>query len=794
MKTMISLLKSAVLVVLVGCVADPAVLETQQNLVASSERTSDADKLFIVDCLLPGQIRKLGSRMTYLTARKAVKTTAVDCEIRGGEYVAFDRANYATSLRIWLPKAQSGDSEAQVYTGEIYEKGLGVSPDYKTAVEWYRKAAEQGNSRAHINLGYLYEKGLGVEKNLSEAMAWYRKASGLEQKDIPYSATLYTSSDNELIEQIKLLKTELKNSRSESKALTKQLTDTQRQLQESLEKLKHFQNERNDTQSKLDAAETQGDILEKARLEKILREKDEALALQQQYVASIEKQYRTKVDDLTEKLEETEKRAKQIRNQLKSQQTATDDAQLKLMNAEAQLANTQKKLLEAQKNYAEIQSKLDGGKYEGASQVNEEIQLSHQETLQKLHKDLAVSESERQKAQVLIAQLEADKTKYEKEISRLQASANQAIDADKPVIEIIDPPFVLLRGIPTVTLRSSVKEREIIGKATSSAGIMSVLVNDAKKTLDDRGIFNASVRIQGEKTPVSVVAVDHKGARSSLDFLLTLEGAVKNLQRNQDELEAPSYQNPWKNIDLGKFYALIIGNNHYQKIPSLDTPINDAQAVDQVLRERYGFTTKLLIDANRYQILSALNEMRSKLTETDNLLIYYAGHGELDQVNMRGHWLPVDAEADNTANWISTVSITDILNAMSSKHILVVADSCYSGAMTRSSLARLDAGMSLEKKSEWLKAMLKARSRTVLTSGGLKPVMDGGGGDHSIFANAFIKALKSNNGLLEGQELYRNVSANIVAVAAQYGVEQVPRYAPVAHAGHEAGEFFFLPK
>ena len=72
--------------------------------------------------------------------------------------------------------------------------------------------------------------------------------------------------------------------------------------------------------------------------------------------------------------------------------------------------------------------------------------------------------------------------------------------------------------------------------------------------------------------------------------------------------------------------------------------------------------------------------------------------------------------------------------------------------------------------------------------------MDGGGGNHSIFANAFIKALKNNNSLLEGQELYRNVAANIVAVAAQYGVEQVPRYAPVAHAGHEAGEFFFMPK
>jgi len=48
-----------------------------------------SDDLLIVDCLLPGQIRKLGRQMTYLTPRRPIKTTAKDCEIRGGEYVAF---------------------------------------------------------------------------------------------------------------------------------------------------------------------------------------------------------------------------------------------------------------------------------------------------------------------------------------------------------------------------------------------------------------------------------------------------------------------------------------------------------------------------------------------------------------------------------------------------------------------------------------------------------------------------------------------------------------------------------
>ena len=202
----------------------------------------------------------------------------------------------------------------------------------------------------------------------------------------------------------------------------------------------------------------------------------------------------------------------------------------------------------------------------------------------------------------------------------------------------------------------------------------------------------------------------------------------------------------------------------------------------------------MVLNATRYEILSALNQLRSKLTETDNLLIYYAGHGELDRVNLRGHWIPVDAETNNTANWISTIAITDIINAMSAKHVLVVADSCYSGAMTRTSLARLEAGMTEKLRLKWLRLMSKTRSRTVLTSGGLKPVLDSGVNGHSIFANAFIEAISENNQILEGQTLYRKVFDNLIEVTKRINFKQEPQYAPIRHGGHEAGDFFLVAR
>ncbi|MEQ1779646.1 MAG: caspase family protein, partial [Nitrosomonas sp.] len=208
----------------------------------------------------------------------------------------------------------------------------------------------------------------------------------------------------------------------------------------------------------------------------------------------------------------------------------------------------------------------------------------------------------------------------------------------------------------------------------------------------------------------------------------------------------------------------------------------------------YGFETKVLVNANRYDILKALNDYRKILTEEDNFLIYYAGHGILDKVNNRGHWLPVDAEPDSSANWISVDNITDQLKIIAAKHILVVADSCYSGSLTRSSVARLEAGMTIGKRADWIKSLLNTRSRLALSSGGLEPVLDGGGGNHSVFAKAFIETLRKNNDIMESYTLYRDISALVADAAKAVDFNQVPEYAPISHAGHGAGEFFFYPK
>ena len=118
-------------------------------------------------------------------------------------------------------------------------------------------------------------------------------------------------------------------------------------------------------------------------------------------------------------------------------------------------------------------------------------------------------------------------------------------------------------------------------------------------------------------------------------------------------------------------------------VTALRTARNDAGALAVLLERRYGFEVELLTDATREEILVALRGLRERLTPEDNLLIYYAGHGWLDEAADEGYWLPVDATRDNEVNWIANSTVSTYFKAIRAKHILVVADSCYAGKLTR---------------------------------------------------------------------------------------------------------------
>jgi uncharacterized caspase-like protein len=652
------------LALLLGCVSNQGTDLSQLNL----KDPRSADPFDVVDCLLPGQIRQLGTQVTYITERRLIRTTAEDCAIRGGEYVALDRADYGTALKVWMNAAQSGDPDAQYYVAVLYEKGAEGQPNFSQAASWYKKAAERGISRAAINLGRLYEQGLGVEKNDDTARAWYAKASGLREG--------HTSG-------------------------------------------------RSDDGGKPLSAEAKK---QEGRIEALQQELAEA---------------RTRLTERTSLFDE-ERRT------------------LERLKTEATKAGT-KPSVSAQASTA-------------TSLVNQERVVKERE------KEIAG----------LQQQVSSLKETAKQQVTRLQTSPAQDLGLSGPTIQIVDPLVVLTRGIRVeqgripVTIDMS-RQSRLSGRVTAPAGLRSLTVNGQPAVTDEQGMFMVS--LSGMKTsprglPIDLLAVDAQNKQGSMKLIvMTPDGVAR---AGEEEII--------RTTGFGQYHALVIGNDHYRQWVPLNTAIADATAVSSLLKDRYGFQVTLLKDATRKDILKALNELRKTLTERDQLLIYYAGHGFLEPSIDRGYWIPIEGDLQDNSEWIEFPAVTDLLQLIPAKQVLVVADSCFAGKLTRSALGHVGPDTADQSRQGLLRELGNRKIRTALTSGGAKPVLDDGGAGHSVFATAFLKVLTDNATELETERLYWAVRAHVVQTAERLKFEQVPTYAPIHMAGHEGlGDFVFVP-
>ncbi len=637
----------------------------------------DVEDLQIVDCLLPGKVRRLGRRSQYVTPRRPIRTTAVDCEIRGGDYVAHDPSSYASALELWLPSAKAGDAKAQTYVGEIFEKGLAGSPDHEVAAVWYRRAAEQGFARGQINLANFYEKGLGVSQDSEQALEWYRKAAGITEEMVL-------------------------DSRAEAEALRKELEDATREAEELETQLGEAERSLETVRSDLEGA--------RSEMEELRRQLEEAKASDAARAAELSAEIERRETEITTRTEEVARRS--------------DDVA-------------------------------------GRRQAFED---------------------------------------FRKRVEEVRAAARRG-GAGGPSIEIVRPDVLATRGPALVPVPDGVSELTVTGRVDAPAGLTTLTVDDRPLEVDARGIFETAVAFEMARKEVHFEARDAGGRTARATLVLapaTSEAGSGPAGSGPAPVEEPAPsgdRRPKRGTassagELEGSVALIIGVTNYSHFPSLETAASDARELAELLAEKYGFETRVLSDPSTLAILLELKTLAESREPEDELLIYYAGHGKLDTENRKGSWIPADAETDDDGKWIANEVISDYLDLIPASHILVVSDSCYSGTMTRSGLAQSPAADHPGRS----RMIAGKKSRTVLTSGGLQPVLDSGGGEHSIFARALLTVLKLNDEPLSGVALHREVAARVTWAASALGVEQVPFYAPIRFSGHETGDFVLTPR
>ena len=420
-----------------------------------------------------------------------------------------------------------------------------------------------------------------------------------------------------------------------------------------------------------------------------------------------------------------------------------------LEEAEAMLAGVVRDVSTYEEHQAEKAQRKALAIAKAKKQAEEEKQRKAEAT--RIAAEKKQKEQEEKQRQLKFAQAEAEKQR-QAELAALEET--KASTTELPPLEPMDRVFVVQQ---TTNIRTEPKVLAARAGRVASGDTLTIL---AKVSGQDWYLVETD---NGERGYVFAKALASTSGQ---------QGSAAETAKSP----------PTPKIDFGKYYALVIGNNTYRALPDLHSAVNDARAVAALLESDYGFEVELLTNATRSETYSSLARIRRKVAAKDNLLIYYAGHGWLDKEADEGFWMPVDAEEEDAGNWISSGDIIAAVRRSKAKHVMVVADSCFSGTLTR--------GLTIKSRTpDYLERMAKKRARTALTSGGLEPVMDSGGGNHSVFAQAFLSVLKENNAVLDGHQLFTVVRKKVMV-----GSEQTPEYGDLRKAGHDGGDFLFVKR
>ncbi|MCR9051204.1 MAG: SUMF1/EgtB/PvdO family nonheme iron enzyme [Phaeodactylibacter xiamenensis] len=169
-------------------------------------------------------------------------------------------------------------------------------------------------------------------------------------------------------------------------------------------------------------------------------------------------------------------------------------------------------------------------------------------------------------------------------------------------------------------------------------------------------------------------------------------------------------------------HFLGIGIDEYIHCENLHCAVKDIKDFRAILEENFYFDAVnicLLLDeeATRLNIIKALEGYAKKLTNDDNLIIYFAGHGTVSSKrNGKGYWIPVDGGKDSTGMYLSNSRIKELLEEISAHHILLISDACFSASIA---FRNLDHG------KDTFESLDRRPSRWVIASGQHdEPVVD----------------------------------------------------------------------
>lgn len=384
------------------------------------------------------------------------------------------------------------------------------------------------------------------------------------------------------------------------------------------------------------------------------------------------------------------------------------------------------------------------------------VMQGHAQSDQKSSGKLQLNMSKKKEVQPLERNVSSTKFKIEKPQPVNTSAASSTVNARNEISWVSPSVNAINTARNTYTLQARVTANE-------NLSVVNIFINEE---------FYKNIIVRSSQG--NQVDIEETVELSLGSNVIRMEGVTINGNKVEDKV--------YINYDLSsaRYYALIIAVQDYDDptINDLSEPINDANRFYRIISSKYTFNQEditYLKNPTKADIIGTLHNMRGKVGEEDNLLIYYAGHGYWDEEMMTGYWLPSDAESSNPVNWLPNTDLTNYLNVLKTKHTLLIADACFSGGIFKTRKAFNNMG-TIEK-------LYRLPSRKAITSGNLKEVPD-----ESWFIHYLLKNLDGNNEkYLSSEQLFSQIRLPVMNQS-----DNVPQYGTIQKVGDEGGDFVFI--
>ena len=217
----------------------------------------------------------------------------------------------------------------------------------------------------------------------------------------------------------------------------------------------------------------------------------------------------------------------------------------------------------------------------------------------------------------------------------------------------------------------------------------------------------------GDKVYQSASSYSNDGSNEFLANLPPLEFDLKGgtaAKKVNSQLEvvdnALDINIPVTNEENKKTFAVIIGNENYERVTKVQYALNDAKVFASYCRKTLGLpkdNIRIYRDATYGTMLSALDDIKSIASAFEgdlNVIFYYAGHGVPSESDKTAYLLPVDASGQHTEVCLSTKRLYDTLDGLHAKRVLVFMDACFSGAQRGEGMLASARGVALKVKQD----------------------------------------------------------------------------------------------